>query len=152
MATQRHQDDLDILKEIKSDMQEFKQQTQQQFRQVFHLIEDLTIDINSLTEIKSNFQEFRQQSQTQTRLIEKLTIDVNSLKRHVNHSTSPIRNLGENIKRGHKEIAETINDPQAACVNDEFQMQEVLHNTEGIIIEGMISNSIAFCTRFVIFG
>ena len=96
--------------------------------------------------------EFKQQSQTQTRLIEKLTIDVNSLKRHVNHSTSPIRNLGENIKRGHKEIAETINDPQAACVNDEFQMQEVLHNTEGIIIEGMISNSIAFCTRFVIFG
>ena len=121
MATERHQDDLDILKEIKSNMQEFRQQTQQQFREVFHLIEDLTIDVNSL-------------------------------KRHVNHSTSPIRNLGENIKRGHIEIAETINDTQAACANDEFQMQEVLHNTEGIIIEGMISNSIAFCTRFVIFG
>ena len=109
MTTQRHQDDLDILKEIKSDMQEFRQQTQQQFREVFHLIEDLTIDVNSL-------------------------------KRHVNLSSSPIRNPGVNMEQGCAERIESINDPQTAYVNEVFHMQEVLPNNEGIF-----SYSIVFC-------
>ena len=143
MVTQRHQDDLDILKEIKSDMQEFRQQNQQQFREVFHLIEELTVDVNSLkrhanlpTSPIRNPGENMEQGQTKTRdvfhLIKELTIDVNSLKLHPNLSTSPIRNPGENMDQGCAERVETINDPQTAHVNEEFQMQEVLTNTEGI--------------------
>ena len=117
METQRHQDDLDILKDIKSDMQEFRQQTQQQFRQVFHLIEEITVEVNSL-------------------------------KHHANLPTSPIRNLGENIEQGCAERVETINDPQTAHVNEEFQMQEILPT-----IEGIISYFISlFCTRSLTFG
>ena len=143
MTTERHQDDLDILKEIKSNMQEFRQQTQQQFREVFHLIEDLTIDVNSLkrhadlsTSPMRNLGENMEQGQIKTRevlhLIEGLTIELNSLKRHVNTLTSQIQNLGESMEQGCTERVETINDPQTAHVNEEFQMQEVLPNTEGI--------------------
>ena len=109
METQRHQDDLDILKDIKSDMQEFRQQTQQQFRQVFHLIEEITVEVNSL-------------------------------KHHTNLPTSPIRNPGENMDQGCAERVETLNDPQTAHVNEEFQLQEILPNSEGIF-----SYSIVLC-------
>ena len=147
MATQRHQDDLDILKEIKSNMQ----QTQQQLRQVFHLIEDLTVDVNSLkrhanlpTSPIRNPGENMEQGQTKTRdvfhLIKELTIDVNSLKLHPNLSTSPIRNPGDNMDQDCAERVETLNDPQTAHVNEEFQLQEILPNSEGIF-----SYSIVLC-------
>ena len=102
MTSQKNQSDLDILKELKSNMQEFTQQTQQQFREVFHLIEDLTIDVNSQ-------------------------------KRQINLLTSQIQNMDIKMEQGCAEKVESLNHPQAAYLNEEFEMQEVAPNIEGII-------------------
>ena len=114
MTSQKNQSDPDILKELKSNMQEFKQQTQQQFREVFHLIEDLTIDVNSQ-------------------------------KRQINLLTSQIQNMDVNMEQGCAEKVESLNQPQAAYLNEEFEMQEVAPH-----IEGIISHPVASFTTFLI--
>ena len=116
MASQQPQGDLDILQEIKNKIQKFTQQNQTHTREIFHLIEGLTVEVNSL-------------------------------RRQVNLSTSKIQTPGVNMEHRCTERGRPMNYPQAAYVNEEFHVQEVSST-----IEGIVSYSIAFCTIFWILG
>ena len=101
--------ELDILQEIKNDMRDFKHQTQNQFKEVFHLIEGLTTEVYSLKD--------------QVKI----------------PSTFPISNARENSEQNHdtsRSLSPARNPDtimSSACINEEFEMQEVLAITEGMI-------------------
>ena len=123
MASRKHQGELDILQDIRDSMQEFTQQNKNQFREVFHLIEGLTTDVHAL-------------------------------KRHANISTSPTQrnprvNTDRDLARSRipfrTEDVESMNPHQGACVNEEFKMQEVLPDIEGIMPYSIV---FALCSKF----
>ena len=102
--------ELDILQEIRSDMREFKHQTQNQLDEVFHLIEGLTAEVYSLKD--------------QVRILSASSISYMRENSEQNHDTSRTLSPARN--------PDTI--MSSACINEEFEMQEVLAITEGMVV------------------